>query len=100
MLLSKRILDTLKDIRNNIQSLDEDEVLYYSRELQDILYIEEMFSLLFFERSYETHIYYANHDEKRGTEIYVTILKPGSFLQKYLWNTLDSCVMTSATLQM
>ena len=99
-LLVKKILDRLWDVRDQIQSLGDEKALYYSRELQDISYIEEIFWLLFIYRDYETHIYYASHDEKRGTELYVTVLQPWAFLQKYLWDNLDSCVLTSATLQM
>ena len=99
-ILAKKILEAFKDIKSDIQALGEDVALYYSRELQDIAYIEEMFGLLFINRNYDTHIYYGNHDERRGTEVYITVLKPGAFLEKHLWNTLDSCVLTSATLQM
>jgi len=40
------------------------------------------------------------HNEYKGTIVHSTVLSPGKFLQSKLWSSLESVVLTSATLQM
>ena len=75
-------------------------MLSFSRETQEIAYILQVLSEVFFKTDRDTYIYYITHDENRGTQLHSTVLKPGEFLNSQLWNSLQSVVLTSATLQM
>ncbi len=97
---TKNFCDTLTQFYALFQELDEKILKYFLRELQDILYIKTVVTDTFLQPDFLQHIYYISHDEKRGTQLHMTLLKPWVFLEKNLWNTLDSVVLTSATLQM
>lgn len=99
-LLAKKVSDMLEFIRQEIISLWEKQSLFFSAELQEMVFIREIFSEVFFETNFEKYIYYISHDEHRGTSLNVTVLKPWEFLEKNLWSKLESVVLTSATLQM
>ena len=100
VLLSQRVVQNLRTIYKEMSSLEGDKGNFFSRELQDIHYILEFIEKISSQRNFWKNIYYATHDDQKGTQIHITVLKPGEFLDQYLWNKLDSVVLTSATLQM
>lgn len=99
-LFAKKVSDALECIRQDLISLWEKQSLYFSSEMQEILFMRELLWEVFFETDTKKHIYYISHDENRGTTLHSTVLRPGEFLHKNLWTKLESAVLTSATLQM
>jgi ATP-dependent DNA helicase DinG len=99
-LLAKKISDLLEGIKQDIIWIWEKESLKLSSEMQEIVYVRQILSDVFFHTNISKNIYYISHDENRGTQLHTTVLRPWDFLQKHLWKQLESIVLTSATLQM
>lgn len=99
-LLAQKIRRSLEDLRQEIIALWDDRAIFFSREMQDIIFMIEFLWNTCWDRNSWKYIYYLTHDSDRGTQMHYTLLKPWLFLKEYLWSKLDSVVLTSATLQM
>lgn len=86
-------LDALETLPETLQLLIGRETAYFE-EVQDIL--RHIFSL---PEIFSTIVPVAIHNENYGIILEYTLLNPGDFLQKNLWDKLDSTILTSATLQ-
>jgi ATP-dependent DNA helicase DinG len=100
LLLAKKISDLLESMRQDIVSLWEKDSVKLSSEIQELLYLRQIFLQVFVDTDMWKNIYYISHDDSRGTQLHSTVLRPGDFLDKHLWRELESVILTSATLQM
>jgi len=67
-----------------------------------VRFFEEMLDILtvtLHPESYKNYISIFMHNSRYGSSLGYTLLHPGKFLKKELYDTLDSLVITSATLQ-
>ena len=100
MPLVQRISENLEIIRQDILGMGEKKSLLFSAEVQEIQYFRELLREIFIDTDFTNFIYYISHNEQQGTMLHSTVLRPWKFLQEKLWNSLESVVLTSATLQM
>lgn len=99
-ILVKKVIDEFQSIKQQFSSLDESLQLKFSQEQQEISSIIHQLNTVFFQQNFQENIIYISHDENRGTQIFSTVLHPWQFLKEKLWMSLESIVLTSATLQM
>lgn len=99
-MLAKKIFDLAEGLKKWLQDCDEEVALKFQSEIQEISFCQQVIAEVFFHRDFQKSFYYIAHDENKGTQLFSSVLHPGSFLQEYLWSKLESVVITSATLQM
>ena len=113
VLLKKDFFETNKDIGSLLSSINEsfaylfeafddfsdDLYLLLGKEIQFLESIQNILTTVLHPDSSETYIPILSFYEKKWVIVEYTILNPGSFLEKNLWNTLSSLVLTSATLK-
>ncbi|USN57954.1 MAG: hypothetical protein H6767_06450 [Candidatus Peribacteria bacterium] len=77
-----------------------DDVLYlqFSRYLRVYERLRELYSVCLDPLSKETFIVTARMQEE-DIFLEMSYLHPGKYLETHLWNDLDTCLLTSATLQ-
>ena len=98
--LSIKIQKDIGELLTDIQEFSDNTKLFLGRE---ILFFEEVKEILFFifssKKTKENIIPMVSHSDKYGVSVEYTLLKPWDFLKKSLWKTLDTAILTSATLQ-
>ncbi len=99
-LLSDKVYHTLQVLKQDVVTSHDDAEKWFSQELQELDYMSLFLQSFFGKTDFHENIYYASHDDSKGTLIHSTLLRPWKFLQAHLWNNLESVVLTSATLQM
>jgi len=99
-LLWEKVSQNLESLRQDILSLWEKKALHFSSEIQEIMYFRQFIWEVLLSPNFEKNIFYASHDENYGTQIHTTLLRPWEFLRTHLWSSVESVVLTSATLQM
>jgi len=100
ILLSQKISENLESLRQDIVSQGDKKAVHFSSEIQELLFFRQFISEVLLERDFDTNIYYMSHDDNYGTQLHTTLLRPWEFLKTHLWNSVESVVLTSATLQM
>jgi len=92
------IITSLKNIRESLDIDEKNE--YIVSELQELDFIEWFLMKFTQNRDINSYIYYLSHSDQKGLEIHMTVLQVWDFLSRQLWSRLESCILTSATLQM
>ncbi len=83
-----------------MNTFEEEVSLRFTPDIQDISFIQQVLAEVFFQTDFEKFLYYISYEEQKGTQLHTTVLHPGKFLAENLWSTLESAILTSATLQM
>jgi len=99
-LLWEKLSQNLESLRQDILGLWEKKALHFSSEIQEIVFFRQFLVDVFQDPNYEKNIYYMSHDDNYGTQVHTTLLRPWEFLKNNLWSSVESVVLTSATLQM
>lgn len=99
-LLAKKISENLEWFRQDIASQWDKKAIHFSSEMQEIVFFRQFLSDVLLNPDFEKNIYYMSHDDNYGTQIHTTLLRPWEFLKTKLWSSVESVVLTSATLQM
>lgn len=98
--LSEKVIENCNDIVKKLSEKSEGLKLKLSQEIMELGFLSDHLKMIFIKGNTSDKIVYMSHDDNRGTQLISTVLRPGEFLEQKLWNTLDSVVLTSATLQM
>jgi len=92
------IMSTIMNIKDFLALLPDNAYLDINKELNYILLFEDVLKILKDKNEVVNNIVILNSNS-RWFFIENTILNPGDFLEKNLWDNLDTCVLTSATLK-
>lgn len=93
--LQASILQLSDELKNTPEDL-------YNEINREINYLDHIYDILdnsFHISKSQGNIVIVSHRENKGIYLEYTLLNTGTYLQQKLWNTLESCVITSATLQ-
>lgn len=99
ILLASKSIESLQDLVKMLDDMSEKKNIY-QWEIQVLGSFIQILNEVFIEQDFAKNIMYLSHDDNYGTQLFITVLKPGDFLKNNLWNKLESVVLTSATLQM
>ena len=100
IILSSKVQDTLDDILDYLKNLPEKKQILFGREVSYFEQVQEVLANIFSgEEKFKEIIPIASHSDRYGVILEYTLLSPGKFLKQSLWDTLDTAVLTSATLQ-
>jgi Rad3-related DNA helicase len=94
-LLSKTELDFI-DI---VDILATEEEYDFSKEINYLQSSIDLIKIMLDKKSDKTYIKILNYSDSMGLSFEYTLLSPGEYLRDNLWNKLNTCVLTSATLQ-
>ena len=99
-LLWEKITELLQQVTEIIAALEKNKQQIFAGEVQQMVSYIFVIQESFIKPQFSEYIYYIQHDDNYGTQLNMTVLSPGSFLQSNFWNKLESIILTSATLQM
>lgn len=98
--LWEKLSQNLELLSQDILGLWEKKALHFSSEIQEMVSFRQFIVDVFNDPNFEKNIYYMSHDDNYWTQVHTTLLRPWEFLKNNLWSSVESVVLTSATLQM
>ncbi len=89
----------LMQLWDELGNTPEDVYNDINREINSINFVYDIVDNCFHDKKSDDNIVIVSYREHKWIHLEYTLLNTGAYLEKKLWSTLDSCVLTSATLQ-
>jgi len=92
-------INHITSLLDDLKMLPDELFIEINKEISHLETILDILSIILNPLSTKDYISIINLTENKWIYVEYTVLKPRDYLEKNLWNKLDSCVLTSATLQ-
>ncbi|MDD3646401.1 MAG: helicase C-terminal domain-containing protein [Candidatus Gracilibacteria bacterium] len=89
----------LTELIDNLLIVPEEIYMHLSKEISHLEMILDIIGVVLDKNSINKFISIISYTENKGFYLEYTLLSPGEYLINNLWNKLNSCILTSATLK-
>lgn len=88
----------ITDFINLVSDIDDKIYMSILPEIENLEWLMKLFSIFSDNKSHDEYIKTISYNKKTWINLSYTYLNPWMFLKEKLWDKLDSCIFTSATL--